>query len=186
MSKSSKSKPGSESTETVKVFDTEEMGLLPLDPNKSTDDLLCSMGVYYLKDVARALDVKSQDLKRRAKEIEQKGESPWEVMGIRKTWSHWIVRMSKFAPYFRTAVLPKLAVVEEDWDTNRMLAQKGTFYLSDVCEKLPFSVYNIKYQVRRNPKSRELYGVWKDPDYKTYLVDMEVFSNWIRRVWANK
>ncbi|MCB1049531.1 MAG: hypothetical protein H6510_12415 [Acidobacteria bacterium] len=183
MSKKAQSK---EEAEIPKIFDQDEMGLLPVDPNKSTDELLNLQGVFYLKDVARHLDINSQDLKRKAKELEVKGESPWEVMGIRKTWSHWIVRMSKFSPYFRKFMLPKLATVQDEWDTNEMLNQKGVFYLSDVCTKLPFTVHNIKYQVRRNPKSRDLYGVWKDPDYKTYLVDMEVFANWIRRVWASK
>lgn len=186
MAKGAKTANSKETKEIPQIFDQEEMGLLPVDPNKSTDELLNMQGVFYLKDVARHLDITTHDLKRKAKEVENRGESPWEVMGIRKTWSHWIVRMSNFADYFRKFMLPKLDVVKEDWDTNKMLAQKGTYYLSDVCAKLPFTVHNIKYQVRRNAKAREQFGVWKDADYKTYLVDMETFSKWIRRVWADK
>ena len=107
-------------------------------------------------------------------------------MGIRKTWSHWIVRMTKFSPYFRKFMLPRLNAVETEWDSNEMLAQKGIFYLSEVCEKLPITPHHIKYQVRRNKRSKEEYGVWKDPDYKTYLVDMEPFSKWIEKIWKEE
>ncbi len=166
-----------------KIFDKDEMSLKSIDPNISSDELLNTEGVYYLKDVAKLLEIAPHDLKRRAHTFEDKGRDPWEIMGVRKTWSHWIIRMTRFSPYFRKFMLPRLNAVESKWDSNEMLAQKGIFYLSEVCEKLPLTPHHIKYQVRRNKKSREQFGVWKDIEYKTYLVDMEVFSKWIEKIW---
>jgi len=173
-----------ERSDIPQVFADDEMSLLNVDPGCSSDELLAIPGVFYMKDVARALELSPHDLKRRAKHLEQKGQSPWEVMGVRKTWSHWIVRMTKFAPYFRKFMLPALNKVQTEWDANQMLAQKGIFYLNDVCSKLPFTPHHIKYQVRRNPKAREKFGVWKDDEYKTYLVEMPKFAKWIGKVWS--
>lgn len=173
-------------TEIPKVFDKDEMSLKGIDPNVSSDELLTMDGVYYLKDIAKALDLSPADLKRRAHNFEDKGFDPWDQMGVRKTWSHWIVRMTKFSPYFRKFMLPRLNAVDPKWDSNEMLSKKGIFYLSEVCEKLPITPHHIKYQVRRNKHPREEYGVWKDPEYKTYLVDMEIFSKWIAKIWREK
>ena len=66
-------------------------------------------------------------------------------------------------------------------NARKLMAQ---FYLTDICEKIPFSAHQIRYQVRQNDRSREQFGVWKDEGYKTYIVEMETFSNWIQNVWS--
>jgi len=95
------------------------------------------------------------------------------------------VRMKKFAPYYRAHRLPKIQTVEKSWDGNTLLSQEGRFYLTDVCEKIPFSTHQIRYQVRRCDNPKEEYGVWKDEQYKAYLVDMEKFSKWMKRIWVH-
>lgn len=170
--------------EVEKIFNEDEMSLLNVDPEWSEETLLNQEGIFFLKDVAQKLQVSSGEFKKEARALEKKNQNPWEVMGIRKTWTHWQVRMRKFAPYYRSHRLPKIQRVDPDWDGNHLLSQKGRFYLTDVCDKIPFSTHQIRYQVRRCDNPREDYGVWKDEQYKAYLVDMEIFSDWMKRIWV--
>jgi len=166
------------------IFNEDEMQLLEVDPEWTEEELLSQEGIFFLKDVAQKLDVSSSELKKEARAMEREKRNPWEIMGIRKTWTHWQVRMLRFAPYYRSHRLPKIRAVEKDWDGNVMLSKKGRFYLTDVCEKIPFSTHQIRYQVRRCEDPRSEYGVWKDEQYKAYLVDMEIFSAWMKRIWV--
>lgn len=169
--------------EVEKIFKEDEMRLMTVRPEWSEEELLDQEGIFFLKDVAQKLQVHSSEFKKEARALEKADENPWEVMGIRKTWTHWQVRMKKFAPYYRAHRLPKIRAVDSDWDGNELLAQEGTFYLTDVCEKIPFSTHQIRYQVRRCKDPRSEYGVWKDEQYKAYLVDMPTFSEWMKRIW---
>jgi len=166
------------------VFNPDEMELKSVDPEWTEEELLDQEGIFFLKDVAAKLQIHPQEFKKHAKELENKGNNPWEKMGIRKTWTHWQVRMKVFGPYFRAWHLPRINKVKEDWDGNTLLSQKGQFYLSDVCEKIPFSTHQIRHQIRKSENPGDEYGVWKDPAYKGYLVQMEVFSKWIKRIWT--
>ncbi len=172
--------------ETVEcIFKNDEMRLLNVKPEWTEDELLSQEGIFFLKDVAQKLQVHSSEFKKEARMLEKEGKNPWDIMGIRKTWTHWQVRMKKFSPYYRAHRLPKIQSVEKHWDGNTLLSQTGRFYLTDVCEKIPFSTHQIRYQVRRCDNPKEEYGVWKDDQYKAYLVDMERFSAWMKRIWVN-
>ena len=173
-----------ESNEIEKIFNEDEMRLLNVKPEWSEEELLEQRGIFFLKDVAIKLQVHSSEFKKEARTLEKEGLNPWETMGIRKTWTHWQVRMKKFAPYYRAHRLPKIRTVEKQWDGNTLLGQSGRFYLTDVCEKIPFSTHQIRYQVRRCEDPQNEYGVWKDEQYKAYLVDMEKFSAWMKRIWV--
>ncbi len=168
-----------------KIFESDEMRLCYISPDWSEEDMLGQEGIFYLKDVAGKLNMSSADFKKRASDLEIEGKSPWEVMGIRKAWTQWIVRMKKFADYFKENAFPRVQDVDPAWNGNTLLMQKGQFYLTEVCDKIPFTAHQIRYQVRRNKNARKEFGVWKDPDYKTYIVEMEVFSVWIRQIWRN-
>jgi hypothetical protein len=174
---------GQTQSNVEKIFNDDEMRLLNVKPEWSEEELLNQEGIFFLKDVAQKLQVHSSEFKKEARAHEKMGQNPWEVMGIRKTWTHWQVRMKKFAPYYKAHRLPKIRTVEKHWDGNTLLGQKGRFYLTDVCEKIPFSTHQIRYQVRRCVDPKEEYGVWKDDQYKAYLVDMEKFSAWMKRIW---
>jgi len=173
------------STRVEKIFSDDEMRLLSVMPEWTEEEMLRQQGIFFLKDVSQKLQVHSSEFKKEARSYEKSGSNPWEVMGIRKTWTHWQVRMTKFAPYYRSHRLPKIQKVEKDWDGNALLSQKGRFYLTDVCEKIPFSTHQIRYQVRRCADPKGEYGVWKDEQYKAYLVDMEQFATWMRRIWIH-
>ena len=161
------------------IFGQDEMKLLKVDPEWSQEYLLSQQGIFFLKDVARKLGVKPSILKESARLLELEGEDPWEVMGIRKTWTHWQVRMTTFSTYYLTHRPARR--VEAHWDANTLLSQKGAFKLTDVCEKIPFLPHQIRYRARCCADPKEEYGVYKD---KHYLVDMEKFGPWIRRVWS--
>lgn len=180
------SPPGSHSSASYeKIFESDEMRLCYIAPEWSEEEMLRQEGIFYLKDVAGKLNMSSADFKKRASDLETEGKSPWEIMGIRKAWTQWIVRMIKFADYFKENAFPRVQEVDPNWDGNTLLMQEGQFYLTEVCDKIPFTAHQIRYQVRRNKKARKEFGVWKDLDYKTYIVDMDIFSHWIRTIWQN-
>lgn len=167
------------------IFQADEMRLRAVKESWSEAQFLAQQGIFYLKDVANKLQIPSSEIKKRAGAIEKKGQSPWNVMGVRKTWTHWIVRMTVFSEYFKTMEPSRIRKVDPLWDGNKTLAQKGRFFLSDVCEKIPFTATQIRYQARHNPRSQIEFGVWKEPKHKSYLVDMETFAKWIRKVWGS-
>jgi len=166
-----------------KVFEDDEMRLLEINAGWTPEDLLSKEGIFFLKDVVKALGLDPVKVKRKAKEIEEKGQSAWEVMGTRKVWNHWIVRMKVFAPFYRKNLIPKLKKVQKDWDGNTLLKQKGLFSLTDVCKVIPFTTHQLRYQAKNNPKSKKEYGIWKDKELNTFVVDMERFAPWINKLW---
>ena len=165
------------------IFHSDEMQLRSVNPDWAEEEMLEQDGIFYLKDVAQKLEIPSGEFKKEARKLDVEGKSPWDIMGIRKAWTHWQVRMRVFGPFYKKNWLPKIRTVDKDWDGNELLSQKGRFYLVDVCEKIPFTTHQIRYQVRRNKDAKKEYGVWKDEQYNSYLVDMEIFSEWMRKIW---
>ena len=105
-------------------------------------------------------------------------------MGARKIWSHWLIRMKVFAPYYRRHLKPRILRLEKTVDANRLLQRNGRFFLTDVCRHLPFSAHQLRYQAKNNPNAKQDYGLWKDPKLNAFIVEMEVFSQWVKRLWA--
>ena len=168
-----------------RIFENDEMQLLSVDPTWSTEELLAQEGIFYLKDVAKKLRISSHQLKQTAQRLVKDGKSPWKTMGMQPVWTHWLVRMKVFAPYIRKH-MQMVREVENAWDGNHLLKEKGLFYLVDVCRHIPFTPNQIRYHANRNSNSRELYGVWKDEYLNAFLVDMEVFSQWIAKLWLGE
>ncbi len=168
------------------VFAEDERTLARVDPHSSAEQLLAREGVFFLKDIAKILEIDPVKFKRRATEIEARGQSTWRVMGARKIWNHWIVRMKAFAPYYRKHFSSRVRRIPAEWDGNTLLEQQGVFYLADVCRFIPFSTNQLRYQAKQNPNARHELGVWKDSEIGAYLVDMKRFAPWIRRLWAEE
>lgn len=166
-----------------KIFQADEMSLGSVKHGWSVDTLLKQECIFFLKDIVTPLGIDAVKVKRHFKEIEQRGELPWEVMGVGKTWNHWIVRMKVFSPYYRKYMAPKARHIPKEWDGNKLLTQKGTFYLTEVCNHIPFTTHQIRYQAKKNPRSRQEIGVWKDKDLQLFLVDMNRFSKWVKGLW---
>ncbi len=170
---------------TMKIFDSDEMKLNAVDPAWTVEEMLAEDGIFFLKDVAAKLGIATLDFKNQARRLQDSGQNPWEVMGIRKTWTHWQVRMSIFRGYFQHWWhSPAVSTFDEDWDANELINQSGVYLLSDVCRKIPFTGRQIRYQMQKMADPKAAMGVWKDDNLKQYLVDMRVFGPYIRQVWS--
>lgn len=165
------------------IFDKDEMALSEVHGDWDAETLLKQKSIFYLKDIVDTLEIDPLKVKRRANEIQKKGRSPWEVMGVRKMWTHWIVRMTIFAPYYKKNFEPKISRIESSWDGNTLLKQKGIFLLTAVCKLIPFSAHQLRYRAKRNPQSKTEYGIWKEKDLNAFVVDMEIFSKWVKTLW---
>ena len=168
----------------IKIFEKDEMSLREVQVDWSIDELLAQQGVFFLKDMIHLLRIDSSMIKKRARSLIAKGRTPWKVMGARKIWNHWIVRMKVFAPSYRKHLKPKYRPVPPRYDANQVLQIDGIFLLSEVCGKIPFSAHQLRYQARLNPQPRTECGIWKDQDLGVFLVEMETFAPWIKRIWG--
>lgn len=167
-----------------KIFEPDEMILNEFDKNWSAKELLLKKEIFFLKDVAKVLKFDINKVKKKAKELEARNRSPWEEMGCRKIWSHWMVRMKVFSHFYRKHLVPKVSRVEPHWDGNTLLSQKGKYLLTEVCKKLPFTSHQIRYQANKSKNAKLEYGMWKDKDLNAFVIDMEKFSPWIKRLWS--
>lgn len=170
-------------TATMKVFSEDEMALSKVEKTWDAEELLAQEGIFFLKDILNKLGLDSVKVKRRARDIEKNGRNAWEVMGVRKIWTHWVVRMKVFAPYYSDHLIPMVKEIDKSWDGNSLLKQDGVFYLTDVCNFIPFTTHQLRYQAKKNPSAKEEYGIWKDEDLNVFLVDMTPFSKWIKGLW---
>lgn len=162
------------------IFDADEMMLRNVDPNWTADELLSAQGIFFLKDIGDILDIDTDKIKKEARRLNSAGKNAWETIGAKKIWNHWIVRMSVFALYYQKKLVSKIRKIPPEWDGNRLLKEKGLFLMTEVCKYIPFSTHQIRYQVERTANAREELGVWKDEELNTFVVQMELFSVWVR------
>lgn len=166
------------------IFAQDEMKLIKVESHWTAESLLAQEGIFFLKDILELLELDGVKVIKHARDMEKDGQNPWEVMGMRKVWNHWAIRMTVFAPYYKEHLKSAVRNVRDHWDANMLLKQEGLFLLTDVCRLLPFTAYQIRYQAKKNPNAKEEYGIWKDDELKRYLVDMGIFSGWIKQLWA--
>lgn len=167
-------------------FRNNEMSFVPVNSCWTPDQLLAQNGVFFLKDVVPLLNFEPLKVQQRARQIQRKNLSPWQIIGVKKIWNHWIVRMGVFGTFYRKTLVPKVQTIPPDWDVNHLLRQKGVFALNDVCRHIPFSNHQILHQVKHNPNAIWECGIWKDPESDRYVVDMERFSVWISHFWEGR
>ncbi len=167
------------------VFAEDEMSLRSVDPHWSGEELLSRPGIYFLKDVVKILQLDPVHVKKRARECQKKLLSSWQEMGVKKVWNHWVVRMRVFSRYYRRYLVPKVRRIEADWDGNRLLKEKGLFLLSEVCKHIPFGTHQLRYRAKKNPDAKKVMGIWKDGELNAFVVDMERFAPWLRRMWQS-
>ena len=168
------------------IFQQDEMNLSEVNPDWTQDELLNRQSIFYLKDIVEILMLDPVKVKRKANELKKKDISPWDSMGVRKMWTHWIVRMSVFAPYYREHFRSKIKPIDPNWDGNTLLKQDGIFLLTAVCKLIPFSAHQLRYRAKTNPKSSDEYGIWKEAEINAFVVDMKVFSQWIKGLWSGE
>lgn len=170
--------------QSTHIFNQDELTPGQVDPEWTRADLLEQQGLFFLKDVAPLLKLSHPQVNRIAQELTAQGKDPYLEAGIKKVWNHWMIRMKVFAPFFTRMTTSKLREVDSDWDANRMLHEEGIFRLSDVVEKLPFHLNQLRHQARLHQRKRLRMGVWKDEDLRVFVVDMPVFAEWVRRTWS--
>ncbi len=150
----------------------------------SVETLLKQVGMVPLRDAIKILPIKSADVVRACHELEKAGKDAYQVMGARKLWHSWILRMVVFAPFYRAKLVPKYQAVDPSWDSETVLNQVGTFLLSEVYHLTPFSAHQLRHQCQLLKDSRQVMGVYKHPELKRYLVDMPVFRRWLKKIWT--
>ena len=156
-----------------------ELKVREIETGWDEETLLHQTGIFGLKEVVAKLHLVSAKLKKMAYD----SESAWTDMGIDLHEGAWLVHMPTFAAWYRHHRNTLIRVVHQDWDANTLLCQEGRFFLLEVCTKIPFTTQQLRYQARKLMDPRTEMGIWKDPDRKHYLVQMEVFGPWLRKVW---
>lgn len=158
----------------------------PVPKNITLGQLLGRSGVYDVNQIVPLLAVPGHALKAAAAEISATGGNPWQSIGVvydphRKIW---LLHMETFAAVYFDRFVPQIRSVEPEWDGNDLLARKEKFYLADVCQKLPFTPQQLRYQYSmREESGREEIGIMKENG--TYVVDMPRFRKWMEQIWRN-
>jgi len=166
------------------IFNLDEMELRDVDPQWGRDELLMQKGIFFLKDLDTPLNISRKLLFRKREELVADEQDPWLVMGLRKIWGHWQVRMKIFAPFYRQHLVLPYAKVPEGWDANSVAQQtEGIYLLHEICRLIPFTTQQLRYKVRALPDSKRTMGVWRDPTTKVYLVDLATFGPWLKATW---
>lgn len=145
----------------------------------SPEVLLEQSGIFYLEEVVKTLDIDSKNLEQLIEDMLAADKDIWRLMGIRKIWGHWIVRMAVFAPFYHGVLAQKIRKIPDHWDAGILLKQSGWFFLRDVCGVLSLSVYKLHSHLRKQTHPRETVGVWKDPRLNAFIVDMSLFGPWV-------
>jgi hypothetical protein len=141
--------------------------------------LLAQPAMFFLKDVCPLLEITSKIVVAHVGSLSAQGQDPYAVMGVRKIWNHWYVRMLVFAPYYQAQLRTDIRMIKRGMDANTLLVQKGNFLLSQVCRCIPFSSSQLRHQARKLTTAE--CGIFKREE--TYLVRMEIFGPWISRLW---
>jgi len=171
-------------TVPTEIFQPDEMNLLDVDPAWTTAELLKQEGIFFLKDLIEPLRISRPALYKKRKALLAEEQDPWKVMGVRKSFSHWQIRMKVFAAYFLehlTRIYDELPVA---WDANAVVGQKsGIYRLSDVCKLIPFTHAQIRYRSKKVKNARNTMGVWKDEASQQYVADLAIFGPWLKATW---
>jgi len=93
------------------IFEPDEMKFVGADSAWDIDYLLSQEGIFYLKDVCKILHIAPHQIHKRRTDLLQQGKDPWIVMGIRKIFSHWCLRMKIFSRYCRDQIIPETVAI---------------------------------------------------------------------------
>ncbi|CAM2009593.1 hypothetical protein [Acanthopleuribacter pedis] len=168
------------------IFHDDEQISGGVDPDWGIEELLAQPGLFYAKDVVPILQLNSLTLKREAKKLETQGRDPYTVMGLRKLWTFWMIRMATFAPYYRAHLQPPFSRLPPGCDARRLWQMEQTYRLKDVCQVIAFKPYQLRNQAHYLANARETMGVYKDPVLGIFLVDMALFRAWVQRTGTVK
>jgi hypothetical protein len=167
-----------------RIFEKDEMKVLDVNPLWDAQTALAQKGVFFLKDLTSILAFDSVMVKQEARLIIKRGESPLQVMGARKLWNQWLIKMQVFAPYYRKYFVPKYRRIDKNWSRQKLMDQgKGIFLLTEVCKLFPFTTHQLRYRAKRSKNPRKEVGVFKDEELNLFLVDLKNFVPWVKKTW---
>ena len=69
---------------------------------------------------------------------------------------------------------------DSNWEPHELLCQSGQFFLGDVCDVIKMKAGEVQRLSKSNPDM----GVFFDARRKSWIVDMESFSLWLRSNWV--
>ena len=157
--------------------------LTPISPRWTLSILLAQSGLFDLDQVAEFLELNPSHIKLAWDQIQRSGRDPWQEIGVRRLFGQWLVWMEAFSGFYLSHLHKnRIRSIPEDWDANRLITQRGVFYLSDVCKLIPFTNATLRYKAT-DPKIAKVMGVRKDQVRGTYVVDMETFGPWLADFW---
>lgn len=166
------------------IFHDDELQQLSVPKGATAEWVLKQDALFFLKDIVGVLNISPHRVQRDAKRLLMEEKDPYSLIGVRKVWSHWQVRMSVFRDYYLNDLRSEIQSVPVEIDGNELLCLSGIFRLSEVCRKIPFTAQQISHQAKKRKNSREEMGVWKDKRF--FLVDMETFADWLTSVWHGR
>jgi hypothetical protein len=157
-------------------------------PGVTEDQLLSEKGWFFLRDLFEVLDPEdSGKYKLAFKQIQrliEKDQDPFEVMGRRKVGGRVVVKMERFAPWYRGNPMFKTRKLDGTMSFKEFLEQKDCYFrLSQVCNHyenfLPYTYSYLKREADRREDSLAEMGVLKCDT--TYLVALPRFEEWLRQ-----
>ena len=164
----------------MSVFAVDEQRLVAVDPDWSLGELLLQEGIFFLKDLKDHLGVSV--VAKRADVERAKGHA-WELMGVSKLWTRWIVRMKVFGPFYLHHLLYLERLTYRTIPSGSRLEDlsDGSYRLAHIVKLIPFTSQQLRYRAQLNPNAGTEYGIFLDGRH--WLVRLAVFRPWIKRIW---
>lgn len=145
------------------------------------DSFLTSSGTHKMKSIIHLLPVNQQAVLETFVMLDTMAKND---VGIFR-YGEWYIKLPEFARFAQNNW--PLSPMPMDWDPNRIIAEKGVFYLSEITDperaRIPIARHAIVAKAQEFTNPRETIGVWKDEHLRRYLVDLSVFGPVIKQLW---
>lgn len=158
-----------------------------IHPTWSLMVALGQVGLFPANQMIRLLQVDMPFLLAKEDHFRRQKIDPSARMGFFRHRNQWLIKMETFSQWYLTEVHGKvLRRPLPNWDANILLSQIGLFLLADVCQFMPFSAGQMRYQAKKYDNPRESIGVWKLEGGRfagSWAVDMAKFGPYIKTIY---
>jgi len=163
------------------IFSPSELEIRKPDSSWTCEDILGASGLFYLKDISRKLRINTYIVARFYREQGSANSVFWVKYGIRKIWTHWVVKMEVFANTYEEHLKPEFERIDKYKSKKELLTSNKVFQATDVCRVFSFHRGRLRQILLNKSSDRIDIGVWKSLRHNVYLVDMKKFSDWLTR-----
>ena len=168
------------------IFEPDELNKVSPKGDWTLEKILSTKGIFHFKNITKILGLTNTRLNHEYNVILKNGTDPYREMGVKKVWNKWVIRMLVFAPYYKDHLKKAFDPVPKGWDANTVVRQKlGVYRLIDICNLLPLTYSQVRRQARKMTDPKTEIGIWKDTDEKVMLVDLTIFSPWLKSACEN-